>query len=165
MANHEPPHKRAKKESGISPLVKSNVLPRTKPDAYRIKFPSNCFAQTWNCGVLSNNADVLPSLTNSAKLVYQSKFGGASFWISHRDCFSHTFHTPLENIVKCIYRSFVAPDVANGGCEWWVQVRPDDDKATNQQDREAVRFHFDKDEEEFVSHNRSVLFILHISHS
>ena len=154
---HEPPPKRAK-YNGVrakqTSKSSSEGIRRTGTHAAEPNLfdPIKDFAQTWNCHI---NKSTLTCLTASAKLVYRSKLGGASYWLSHRDCFTNKDILPLENIVRRIYCTFVAPHDSNAGCEWWVQVRPDDDKATNQQDREAVRFHFDKDEEKLVSHNRS----------
>ena len=145
----EPPNKRSKKEQKSIGANETSLFD-----------PTENFAQTWNCPVLAKNQKLLALLTNSAKLVYRSKLGGASFWLSREDCFSSKPLLPIENLVCSIYRSFVATHCVSAGCEWWVQVRPDDDKATNQQDREAVRFHFDKDEEELKSHNRSIYVIL-----
>ena len=143
----QPPHKRSKKDQRSVGTRETNLFD-----------PKQHFAQTWNCPVLANNPNLLNLLTNSATLVYQSKLGGASFWLSRGDSFSSKRLLPIENLVRSIYRSFVAPHCVSDGCEWWVQVRPDDDKATNEQDREAVRFHFDKDEEELQSHKRFVCF-------
>ena len=141
----EPPHKRCKQDKRKIGAHETNLFN-----------PIKHFAQTWNCPVLAKNQSLLTLLTNSAKLVYRSNLSGKSFWLSHQECCSNKILLPIENLARSIYRSFVARHGASDGCEWWVQVRPDDDKATNQQDREAVRFHFDKDEDELQSHKRFV---------